>query len=173
VRDGALNSPRFAQTITAPITAMDSSSTTTATIHPDRDLSLFLGLSRVSLGVSLMVPISRLGADRSAKATDPAPRARVGHQTRRIGSGSCSQGGASLLSVRIVFKHGRQRDVQGLADVKKAPGANAVFPAFVFLNLLERHAQCFCKACLAYVEREPPLAHSGADISVDGICAFG
>jgi hypothetical protein len=117
VRDGALNSPRFAQNITAPITAIDSSSTTTATIHPDRDLSLFLGLSRVSLGVSLMVPISRLGADRSAKATDPAGGFRgaavsragrpsdQGHRQRQLHMQSyCPFGSCSNMDDSETFK---------------------------------------------------------------------
>src|SRR5258705_13297739 len=54
---------------------------------------------------------------------------------------------------------------------QKAPRAEAVLPAFVFLNLLERDAQGLAEVCLAYAERLPALAHPSADKFVDRIWA--
>jgi hypothetical protein len=43
---------------------------------------------------------------------------------------------------------------------------------FLFLNLLKRDTQFFADLVLAHIERQPALAHSTADIRVDGSCAF-
>ena len=75
------------------------------------------------------------------------------------------------LRLWIALKHRRQRDVQGLADIEKAPRADTVLPAFVFLNLLERDAQGLAEVCLAYAERLPAHAHPIADEFVDRIWA--
>src|SRR5260370_31420636 len=56
-------------------------------------------------------------------------------------SGSCrldpEAGFSCALRPRIALKHRRQRNVQSLADLEKAPRADAVLSSFVFLNLLE------------------------------------
>src|SRR5258706_5809961 len=46
-------------------------------------------------------------------------------------------GFSCALRPRIALKHRRQRNVQSLADLEKAPRADAVLSSFVFLNLLE------------------------------------
>ena len=78
---------------------------------------------------------------------------------------------AELLSARIAFKHRRQRDVQGFANVEQSRRTHAVYALFIFLNLLKRDAQFLAKVSLADVECVPALAHPSADISVDRICA--
>src|SRR5258708_16072024 len=75
------------------------------------------------------------------------------------------------LRLWVALKHRGQRGVQGLADIEKAPRADAVLPAFVFLNLLERDAQGLAEISLAYAERLPALAHPSADKFVDRIWA--
>jgi hypothetical protein len=51
--------------------------------------------------------------------------------------------------------------------------ADTVFSGFIFLNLLKRNTEHFAEARLTKVEREPSLAHPGADIDVDGVDASG
>jgi hypothetical protein len=54
---------------------------------------------------------------------------------------------------RVVFKHRRQRDVQGFADAIKTRCTDPVDAAFIFLNLLERNAQFSAKLLLAHIKR--------------------
>jgi hypothetical protein len=99
------------------------------------------------------------------------PSDRAHHQGVIEACGIAS--GADLtLSDRISLEHGRQRDIQGFANLEETRCADAVFSAFVFLNLLERDAQFFAKLVLAHTERQPLLAHPSADVSVDGTCTF-
>ena len=71
------------------------------------------------------------------------------------------------------WKHGRQGDIQDFADVEQAHRTDAVGSLFIILNLLKRDTQDTGDLCLAHVEREPTLAHSFADVFVDGSCALG
>ena len=66
-------------------------------------------------------------------------------------------------SLWVALKHRRQRYVQGLANGEQPGRANSVYALFIFLNLLERHAQDVGEVCLAYTERVPALAQPSAD----------
>ena len=70
-----------------------------------------------------------------------------------------------------MLEHGRQRDVQDPAYLEQTRCADAVDAFFIFLNLLERDTQFFADLVLAHIERQPALAHSSANIHVDGGCA--
>jgi hypothetical protein len=75
------------------------------------------------------------------------------------------------LHLRITLEHGRQRDVQDPAYFEQARCADAVDAFFIFLNLLKRDTQFCADLVLAHIERQSALAHSSADIHVDGGCA--
>ena len=60
----------------------------------------------------------------------------------------------------IAFKHGGERNIEDLANVKETGRTDPVATPFIFLNLLEADAQCPAKFVLAHVEGKPSFAHS-------------
>jgi hypothetical protein len=102
--------------------------------------------------------------------------------TERLPGPAHSSAGAGLfdpevavevLSPRVLVEHGGERDTQGFANIEQAARADAILPAFVFLNLLERDAQSLAKFNLAHVQILPTLAHSLSDEFVDCTRASG
>ena len=70
----------------------------------------------------------------------------------------------------IAFKHGGERNIEDLANVKETGRTDPVATPFIFLNLLEADAQCPAKFVLAHVEGKPSFAHSSTDVRVNGGC---
>jgi hypothetical protein len=116
-------------------------------------------------------------AEAGSREVSPGPLTETGTRRsmpkigRLIARSKVFTRAAELPSVRIVFKHGRQRDVQGFANVDQSRRTDAVYALFIFLNLLKRDAQFPTQLCLAHIKREPLLAHPSADASVHGACA--
>jgi hypothetical protein len=76
----------------------------------------------------------------------------------------------ALRPVWIAFKHGGERNIEDLANVKETGRTDPVATPFIFLNLLEADAQCPAKFVLAHVEGKPSFAHSSTDVRVNGGC---
>jgi hypothetical protein len=85
------------------------------------------------------------------------------------------RGDIALESAGRAFKKPGGRDAEGLADPLQTAGADPIGSHFVFLDLLEGHADRRAEVGLADVDLETPYPDSAADVLVDRIRlrAFG
>src|SRR5215467_11130896 len=71
-----------------------------------------------------------------------------------------------LVGVRhlvTALEQGRDRNIQERCDLQQSPAADPISPLLVFLDLLERQAECISKFCLS----EPLLQTTGPDIAAN------
>jgi hypothetical protein len=83
----------------------------------------------------------------------------------------------ALRPAWIAFKHGGERNIEDLANVKETGRTDPVATPFIFLNLLEADAQCLPSSCWLMLSasrrsriRAPMYASTG--VAFLGACLF-